>query len=62
MSDQPKRPVETPREWLRYPGDIAFEDIGQAEAEEALQAAGAIQVRVMELMKGTEDSKPETQE
>lgn len=46
----------------RYPGDIAFEDIGKAEAEEALQAARAIQARVMELMKGTEDSKPETQE
>ena len=46
----------------RYPGDIAFEDIGRAEAEEALEAARAMRARVMELMKGAEDSQAETQE
>ena len=44
----------------RYPGDIAFEDIGKAE--EALEAARAMRARVMELMKGAEDSQAETQE
>jgi len=34
----------------RYPGDIAFEDIGKAEAEEALDAAWRIRVRVRSLM------------
>ena len=33
----------------RYPGDIAFEDIGRAEANEALQAARRIRERVLEL-------------
>jgi HEPN domain-containing protein len=37
----------------RYPGDIAFEDIGRAQAEEALNAARRIRARVMALM-GTE--------
>jgi len=90
MSGQSK-PVETPREWLRYaegdlavaereiesvpydselgqmvaegaalneyitagryPGDIAFEDIGKAEAAEALGAVRRIRARVIELMK-----------
>ncbi len=36
----------------RYPGDIAFEDIGKAQAEEALTAARAIRARVLELMEG----------
>lgn len=34
----------------RYPGDIAFEGIGKAEAEEALDAARRIRVRVRNLM------------
>ncbi len=29
MSDRPKRPVETPKEWIRY----ALEDLGVAERE-----------------------------
>jgi HEPN domain-containing protein len=36
----------------RYPGDITFEDIGKAEAEEALTAVRAIRARVLELMAG----------
>ena len=36
----------------RYPGDITFEDIGKAEAEEALMAVQAIRTRVLELMAG----------
>ena len=35
----------------RYPGDIAFEDIGKAEAAEALGAVRRIRARVIELMK-----------
>ncbi|HET7091265.1 MAG TPA: HEPN domain-containing protein [Anaerolineae bacterium] len=34
----------------RYPGDIAFEDMGRAQAEEALNAARHIRARVMALM------------
>jgi HEPN domain-containing protein len=34
----------------RYPGEVAFEYIGKAEAEEALQAAQRIRTRVRELM------------
>jgi HEPN domain-containing protein len=34
----------------RYPGDIVFEDIGKAEAEEALGAARRIRARVTDLM------------
>lgn len=34
----------------RYPGDIAFEDIGKAEAEEALEAARIIRGRVINLI------------
>jgi len=34
----------------RYPGDIAFEEIGRAQAEEALGAARRIRARVMNLM------------
>jgi len=34
----------------RYPGDIAFENIGRAEAEEALKAARRIGARVGTLM------------
>lgn len=34
----------------RYPGDIAFEAIGRAQAEEALEAVRHIQTRVTELM------------
>ena len=33
----------------RYPGDIAFEDIGKTEAEEALEAAQRIRARVIDL-------------
>ncbi|MBF8283794.1 MAG: hypothetical protein HW378_2709 [Anaerolineales bacterium] len=59
MSGQSK-PVETPREWLRYAeGDLAVaereiesdEDIGKAEAAEALGAVRRIRARVIELMK-----------
>ena len=35
----------------RYPDDIAFESIGEAEAAEALAAARTIRDRVLELMK-----------
>jgi HEPN domain-containing protein len=38
----------------RYPGDIAFEIVGKAQAEEALEAAHRIRKRVMDLL-----SKPE---
>jgi len=38
----------------RYPGDIAFEDIGKAEAEEALEAARKIRARVQEALKDGE--------
>jgi len=34
----------------RYPGDIAFEPIGRAEAQEALDAAQRIRARVRKLM------------
>ncbi len=34
----------------RYPGDLTFEDIGEAQAEEALRAAQLIQARVTALM------------
>ena len=34
----------------RYPGDLTFEDIGEAQAEEALGAARFIQARVTDLM------------
>ncbi len=34
----------------RYPGDIAFEDIGKIEAEEAVAAARAIRARVAGLV------------
>ncbi len=34
----------------RYPGDIAFEDIGKIEAEEAIAAARAIRARVAGLV------------
>ena len=34
----------------RYPGDIAFEDIGKTEAEEALDAAQHIRSRVIDLI------------
>ncbi len=34
----------------RYPGDIAFEDIGKVEAEEAVAAARAIRARVAGLV------------
>ena len=37
----------------RYPGDIAFEDIGQLEAEAALAAAQTIRARVIELLGAT---------
>lgn len=40
----------------RYPGDIAFEDIGQAQAEEALKAAERIGNRVTTLI-GTDETK-----
>ena len=46
----------------RYPSDIAFEDIGKAEAEEALQAPKTIRARVLALMTGKEDSQVETQD
>lgn len=49
MSGRPKLPVETPREWIRHAsedlgvaeremryGDIAFESLGEAEAQEAV--------------------------
>ena len=35
----------------RYPGDLTFEEIGEAQAEEALKAARHIRTRVKELMK-----------
>ncbi len=35
----------------RYPGDIIFEDIGLAEAREALDAARRISARVLERMR-----------
>jgi hypothetical protein len=34
----------------RYPGDIAFEPIGRAEAQEALDATRCIRARVRKLM------------
>lgn len=36
----------------RYPGDIVFEDIGQTEAQEALEAVRQIEARVRKLMGG----------
>ena len=36
----------------RYPSDIAFERIGKAEAQEALEAARRIQARVVRLLGG----------
>ena len=38
----------------RYPGDIAFEGIGQPEAEGALEAARNIRAHVRELLKDIE--------
>jgi len=35
----------------RYPGDLAFEGIGQPEVEEALQAVRRIHARVTALLK-----------
>jgi HEPN domain-containing protein len=35
----------------RYPGDLAFEEIGRPEVEEALQAARRIHARVTALLK-----------
>jgi len=40
----------------RYPGDISFEDIGKANATEALQATKAIQTRVLALMKDEDNA------
>ena len=34
----------------RYPGDLKSDEIGKAEAEEAIEATRAIRMRVMELM------------
>ena len=36
----------------RYPGDIAFEEIGEAETDEALEATQRIRARVKKLMQG----------
>ena len=38
----------------RYPGDIAFEETGRTQAEEALEAARSIRARVMDSMKDTD--------
>jgi hypothetical protein len=58
MIGQLERPIEMVQEWLlneyivsgRYPGDLAFEGIGQLETEEALQAVHRIHVRLTKLI------------
>jgi predicted ABC-type ATPase len=58
MKDQPEHPVETPQQWIRCPDDIAFEEIGQEQAEEAIKAARKIKTRVLALMEEDQDISP----